>query len=343
MQSWSDFFQDSPSNSKNGLTSRFSVTSGTVYVFNSFFVHVEYLSGSGGAISFSSSSDSSILLVEETTFLSCRSSSNGGGVYFYNKGNAVLNKVCSFNCSPTGSNGGFYYNCVTDTKNYKNEIHLSTVSTTTTTYEGAIFIYYGTIQISKTNESFNYGTYCAAYRIQPSGSAGELTGTVSFSTFYNNTATSCRCLNFGTGTNRIQYKMFSCNVIKNTQPTSQTEGIIICWEATTIEGTCILQNSGGSILCNSYSDRIVTISNCTTDFGSQTSGPITIKNVPATTFIHSLSHLSTAKCEAFYEGTKIKTQQIICFTAGKVHQNAIQLFFSLQNNLFRILCLLPVE
>ena len=341
MQSWSDFFQGSPSNSKNGLTSRFSVTSGTVYVFNSFFVHVEYLSGSGGAISFTSSSDSSILLVEETTFLSCRSSSRGGGIYFYDKGSAVLNKVCSFNCSSTGGNGNFYYNYVTDTKNYKNEIHLSTVSFTTTQQHGGINIRYGTIQISKTNESFNYGSIDSAYRIQPSGSAGELTGTVSFSTFYNNTATNYRCLNFGTCTNRIQYKMFSCNVIKNTHHTSsQSEGVIICWESTTIEGTCIIQNSGGTVLCNYYSDRIVTISNCTTDFGSQTSGSITIKSVPTTTFIHSLSHLSTAKCEALYEGTKKKTQQNNCFTSGEVYRNAINLFLSLPSNLLCILFLL---
>ena len=135
--------------------------------------------------------------------------------------------------------------------------------------------------------------------------------------------------------------MFSCNVIKNTHHTSsQSEGVIICCEATTIEGTCIIQNSGSSILCNYYSDRIVTISNCTTDFGSQTYGPITIKNVPATTFIHSLAHLSTAECEAFYEGTKIKTQQNNCITSGEFYRNAINLFLSLPSNLLCILFLL---
>jgi hypothetical protein len=336
MQSWSDFFQGSPSSNYNGLTSRLSVTSGTIYVFNSFFKKVEYLQGAGGAINFTSSEDSSILLVEETTFLNCVSSGNGGGIYFYNKGNAVINKICAINCSTTGGNGNFYYNFVSNTKYYKNEINLTTVSSIESARGNTLYLYYGTIQISKINESFIYCLHTAAYRIEPSGSAGEITGMVTYSTFYNNTATSYRCLNFGSCSSRILYKMVSCNVIKNAQ---SSEAVISFFESTEVEGTCILQNYGSSILYNGRT-YTVSLSNCVTDFGSQTTGTITIKNVPATTFINSLTHFASAECEAMYEVTGINRQQTICFTAGAAYQKGIQLFLSLPSNLFSILFLL---
>jgi hypothetical protein len=340
MQSWSDFFQGSPSSNNNGLTSRLSVTSGTVYVFNSFFKNVEYLQGAGGAISFVSSDDSSILLVEETTFLSCVSSDKGGGIYFYDRGSAVINKICSINCSSTGSNGIFYYNCVSKTKYYKNDVNLTTISSINSTRGYPIYIYYGTIQISKTNESFISCSTTSAYRIQPSGSDGEITGMVTFSTFYNTTATSYRCLNFGSCSSRIQNKLVSCNVIKNSQ-TDTSEGVITFYESTEVEGTCILQNYGPIILYNS--GRTVSLSNCVTDFGSQTYGAFNIKNVPATTFINSLTHFASAECEAIYGVTNTKRKQIVCFTAGEAHQKGIKLFLSLPSNLFSVFFLLSGE
>jgi hypothetical protein len=343
MKSWSDFFQSSPSDNKGGFTSRLSFTSGTVYVFNSFFESLTNLAGNGGAIDFSSSSDSSILLVEETTILNCICSQNGGGVFFYNKGNAVLHKICAFNCSSTEGGGVFYYNYVSDSKIYKSEVNFSTFSSVKSTRNYAIYLRYGTIQVSKTNESFINCLNHAGLRLGSSGSDGELMGTVSYSTFYNNTATSSMCVFFAYCTARIQNQMVSCNVIKNAQSTSaNSNGIIEFNEATGIQSTSILQNSGGQILYNNYADRIVSLSNCATDFGSQTRGSITIKNVPATTFINSLVHLAIAECEAMYKATT-KQNQIACFTIGEVQRKAIQHFLSLQNNLFSILCLISGE
>ena len=116
LQAWTDFFDGSPTDKRPNSKARIEVTSGTVHVFAASFESIEHLNGSGGAASFSSSSDSSILLVEASSFFHCKSSSSGGGIFFSNKGNSIISKVCSYGCFSTTRDGQFCYVEITKQK-----------------------------------------------------------------------------------------------------------------------------------------------------------------------------------------------------------------------------------
>ena len=310
LRAWTDFFDGSPTDERANSKTRIEVTSGSVHVFASSFENTEKPSGEGGAVSFSSSSDSSILFVEASSFFHCKSSSHGGGIFFFDKGNSILSKVCSSDCFSTGGYGQFCYNYVTNKAGYRNEVNHSTVFNTASSKDYMMYIRFGKVEISRTNESFNRCSDCSSFRIESSGVSG-LQGIVSYSTFYNNTSTS-RPLLFGSCNNRISYKMPYSNTIKNSQ-TSSLYGLIDTWEETTIENSCILYNSGYPIICSS-NGRITTLKNCSVDFGSSKSGSVSITNSPAKSFTNVLVHLSAVKCPTFYEETKAKKARYkICF------------------------------
>ena len=183
LQAWTDFFDGSPTDKRPNSKARIEVTSGTVHVFAASFESIEHLNGSGGAASFSSSSDSSILLVEASSFFHCKSSSSGGGIFFSSKGNSIISKVCSFGCFSTSSSGQFNYVEITNQADFQNEVNYSTISSSVSSKSQTMYIKYGKIEISRTNESHNKCDDTSAFLVKPSGSSG-LQGIVSYSTFY---------------------------------------------------------------------------------------------------------------------------------------------------------------
>ena len=117
---------------------------------------------------------------------------------------------------------------------------------------------------------------------------------------------------FGIGDNRIIYKMISCNIINNSQ-TDSNYGLIDAWEETTIENSCILNNSGNPIIW-AEDIRKTTLTNCSIDFGSSTSGSVSIKNRPAKSFTNALIHFSTFRCSDSYQKIATKKPRYkICF------------------------------
>ena len=99
--SWELFFStNSPSIT---TTTRVSLTVENSFYFKNCLFNNLSSSSHGGAFYVSSSSDDSKVLIEDTTFSECTSYYNGGGIYFYNKGQIVLYKICGNKCKTSST------------------------------------------------------------------------------------------------------------------------------------------------------------------------------------------------------------------------------------------------
>ena len=182
-KAWDDFFSDQ-FDSRVQQSTRYVASSGKNYVYDCRFCFVEYKSGNGGTICFQTSSTNAKLLVEKSSILNCRASGQGGGIHFSSSGQCVLSKVCSFNCSSTGSNNQFDYVYVASNKDYLNDINDSSISYSTSNANSyATLHYYGTIRIISTNYSSNNCKQDPVIHSMPFPDSSIATGIFSFSSF----------------------------------------------------------------------------------------------------------------------------------------------------------------
>jgi hypothetical protein len=320
---WDDYFTGSTTliqSKEYGTTQSLSDTN--VYVSNCLFKSI-MSSSSGGALSCSSSV--TCLLVESTSFFSCKTSSGSGAIYFSNTGSGqcVLHEICVYDCCTTNTNSyQFAYIRVCNSISNKNYINYSSISRCVNENAWYTFrIRYGKICFPSVNLSMNkcYGRfYC-----QPLSDSNSVTCSLSYSSITDNIATSYTCLFLYTG--GAKYEIKSCNILRNTQGSLDTEGTISTWGNLMIEDSCILENRANNIFYQG-STYTITISNCTVDSTSN-NGYLTIQKTVTKSFIHALNHMSTQSCSSEYDSAGYLTPNIqspsssikpkICYTCKR--------------------------
>jgi hypothetical protein len=299
---WNDYFSGTTATTtlfSQEYTSRPTISGPNVYVSNCLFRSITS-SSDGGALYCSTSI--SYLLVESTSFFSCKTSGGyGGAIYFdnTNSGQSVLHEVCGYDCCTTdGSNRQFVCNFVKNDISSKNYINYSSISScvnenawqTLRLYNGKIC--FQSVNISK-NKYYGESVVC-----HPFVDSNSYTLSFSYSSFSDNIATNyALLLLWRTG---AKYEIKICNILRNSQVTVNSYGIISTYGNTMIEDSCILENRATPIFYQESSSYRITLSNCTVDSTSN-NGYLMTQNTVTKSFILALNHMSTLNCHAIYD------------------------------------------
>lgn len=267
----------------------------------------------GGAISCPSGTSVKRLFISDSSFTICKTTNDdGGGIYFYNEnyGECAIRRICSFNCSSiyTGDMGTTGQCAFIHTKTDASYInHVNDSSITHTLIESKypklpLRLDNGNIVCPSVNMTNNdcYGLSCLACAPSIKSGSTEVTCSISYSSFVNNTANGdfgCICYN----TLKSYGLISTCNIINNRQ-TSSDWAIIVTAGKLTIKGSCIVGNN--MTFCKKNNNDI-TISNCTLDEnGIGSSGYTDILTFIETieySFINALSHIVTDNCDSFFD------------------------------------------
>jgi hypothetical protein len=279
-------------------TSKQTLSDTNVYVLNCLFNKCTS-TGYGGA--FYCTSSVTKLLVESTSFFSCNTSSTkGGAVYFYNKesGECVLYKVCASDCcSESGLNGLFADIYAKNTASGKNYVIYSSIARCINEKIGSwhtLRLNYGNNYCSSVNSSMNKCGWRPGISCEPTADSSSVTCLVVYSTFVDNNATQARVICFGRSS--ANYEMKWCNILRNSQISLSTNGLIDIYGSTIIENSCIIENVADYIFYSSTSITY-TISNCTLD-KTTNNGYLTTRNTVTKSFILTLNHMFTQNCHA---------------------------------------------
>jgi hypothetical protein len=338
---WEDYFTGTPTNYNSttyGTTRTLSDTN--VYVSNCLFRSMT--SGShGGALCCTSVS---YLLVESTSFFTCKTSGgHGGAIYFSNSGGqCVLQGVCGYDCCSTytsSSYGQFLYTSVNNGASSKNYVNYSSISRSVIENSNSYYtlhLLYGKICCPSVNSSMNKCYRYSGIFCNPLSNSNSFTCSVSYASFTDNTAAHYTCIYFWTG--GANYKIESCNILRNIQGGLDTGGTIFTCGNVMIEYSCILENTATYIfrVTSSYT---ITLSNCTVDSTSN-SGYLTIKNTVTKSFILALNHMSTRNCHSGYDSAGYLTpiietpssskKQRLCYTCNNsLYQSRLRYLVSL--------------
>jgi hypothetical protein len=292
---WSDYFTGTPTLIQTKEFGDRQTSSDTsVHVLNCLFKSIMSTSN-GGALYCSSST--TYFLVESSSFFSCKTSgSNGGAIFFSNSGGqSVLNEVCCYDCCTTGSSyGQFAYITVNNAATSMNYINYSSITRCLNENSGSQYAFRlnnGKIICPSVNSSMNKcytrsGFYCETNTFACS---------LSYTTFADNNATGYTCI-------RSYYggEMKSCNILRNSQVSLDSEGTIYPNGNLKIENSCILGNKATYIFRVETSSYSITLSNCTVDSTSN-SQCLTIQNTVTKSFILALNHMSTQNCHSDYD------------------------------------------
>jgi hypothetical protein len=286
------------------------------------------------------------LLVESTSFFSCKTSGRGGAIDFSisNNGQCILYKVCGYDCcSTTGTYSQFAYIGVRHLITHKNYANFSSIvccvnEISTSRY--TLYLDYGDICCQSVNISNNKCYQRTAIICFPFRDSNTITCSFSCCTFADNIAIEYSCIYFHqSGAN---YKIKSCNIIRNIQGSLSSEGTFYTNGFLRIEDSCILENTATYIFSVESTSYTITISNCTVDKTSN-NGYLTIQNTVTKSFIHALNHMSTRNCHSEYDSagtlapniqTPSSTKQMRCYTYIKyIYQPRLSDIFSF-NSIF---------
>jgi hypothetical protein len=336
---WSDYFGGnlSPTYSQSQYSSQQTPSASSVYVLNCFFKECTS-SSDGGALSCTSVT---YLLVESSTFFQCRTSNpNGGAVYFYNynNGQCVLHGVCCNDCRSTctgTSRGQFAYIRVKYDLSSLNYVNYSSMVRCINERTESYFILYlsqGKICCPSINMSMTKCDQHSVIHSLPYANLNIYTCSLLYSTFADNIAMDHVCISLEVNTG---YEIKCCNIIRNTESSSGTDGIILNRGRLVIEDSCILENKATYIFYSTSSNTI-TLSNCTVDKTTRY-GTLIIQNTVTKSFILGLHHMITQYCNAEYDSAGyitaipyVSTKKERCYTIKINHYGArISDFFSL--------------
>jgi hypothetical protein len=339
---WNDHFTGTYSKFYNSQTptSRQNPSESSVYVLNCLFSSISS-SSDGGALYITSAT---YFLVESTSFFSCKTSTqNGGAIYFSNSGGqSVLYKICSYDCCSTNTGRSRHHcafievNNVASSKNYVNYSSISrSVNVNSNSYNN-MCLFYGKILCPSVNFSLNKCTGNQFYCL-PSTDSNITTCSFIYSSVTDNTATRSTCFIFSTG--NAKYEIKSCNILRNTQGSLNTEGTIYANGNLMIEDSCILANTATYIFYQYSSTYTITLSKCTVDSTSNNQN-LNIQNTVTESFILALNHMSTQNCHSEYDSIGTLTpiiqtpssskKQIHCYTYVKCFNQSLLIdFFSL--------------
>jgi hypothetical protein len=338
---WDDFFPATNPTNINAQTfsSRRSYTGAYIYVSNCLFISITSAS-LGGALHCTSAT---YFLVETCSFFTCRTSAgNGGAIYLVNTndGQTVLHKVCGYDCcttysSSSNSYGQFSYIDVYNVASSKNCVNYSSITSCVNQNSNSNHILsnkYGNICFLSVNVSLNKCYGRSAIYCYPFSDLNSVTCSLTYSTFASNIALGHTCINLWMSDAKFEIK--SCNILRNTQVSDTSDGIIHTCGNLAIENSCILENTATYIFYQSSSSYTITLTNCTVDTTTHNQNLI-IQSTVTKSFILALNHFSTQNCHAGYDSVGNLTppnKQIICFTHGKcLYQPRLGDFFSLTN------------
>jgi hypothetical protein len=301
---WDDYFTDNPTLIQSKVYGERQTPSDTrVYVLNCLFKYITS-SDNGGALSCASAI---YLLVESSSFLSCNTSSNHGGAIYFNNGGGqcVLHEVCGYDCCSTytssTSYGQFVHILVNNAATSKSNINYSSITRCVNDRPDAYSmlrlingkVCCPSVNLSMNKCGLNSGIFCNPFK-----DSSSVTFSTSYSSFADNNVTVRACIHtWMTGAN---CEIKSCNIIRNTQNSINTAGIVYTNDNMLIEDSCILENIATYILSQGSSSYRITLSNCTVDSTSN-SGCVTIQSTVTKSFIHALSHMATQNCHSEYD------------------------------------------
>jgi hypothetical protein len=326
---WNDYFTGSPTlYSSKEYGTRQTPTGTYIHILNCLFRSISSTSNSGA---FYSRSSVTHLLVESSSFFSCKTSSNNGGaIYFYHSdsGECVLHKVCGYDCCSTNESPTFQfaYLYLRDSISCKDYVNYSSIVRCVSESSNAyclFSLFFGNVRCPSDNISMNKcnNRLIACY---PSTDSSSVTSSFSYTSFTDNTATGYNC--FWLYKSGPKYEIKSCNILRNTDSSSGSGGIIYASGNLNIDDCCILENKATYIFFQEYSSYTITLSNCTVD-KTTNNQKLVIQNTVTKGFIHALNHMSTRNCDSEYDSVGTlnpnmdhscsSIQQIHCYTRGK--------------------------
>jgi predicted outer membrane repeat protein len=296
---WNDYFPGITLINLNSqtYTSRQTPSDTYIYVLNCLFNSITS-TGNGGALYCTST----YLLVESTSFFSCKTSGGNAGAIFFqntNSGQCVLHEVCGYDCCKTDSIT-CQFDCIYPKNDIssKNYINYSSISRCVNVNSGhTLYHYNGKICFQSVNISNNkcWGNSFFCYPFLDSNS---FTCSFSYSSFADNVATNYAWLKLYTP--GAKYEIKNCNILRNSQVTVSSYGIISTWGNLKIDDSCILDNKATLTFYQDSSSYRITLSNCTVDSTSN-NGYLIIQSTATKSFIFALNHMSTQNCHAGYD------------------------------------------
>jgi hypothetical protein len=324
MTAWNDYFPGTTNLPSQTYTLRQTPSNTYLYVLNCLFNSITS-TGHGGALC---STSAIYLLVESTSFFSCKTrGGHGGAIYFENtnNGQCVLHEVCGYDCCTTDSKArNFVHMYVKKDISSKNYVNYSSISHCVNVNAwDTLRVENGKICFQSVNISNNKcgGNVVFFY---PSVDSNSFTCSLSYSSFADNSvASSVLLLLWSPG---AKYETKNCNILRNSQVTVNSRGIISTWGNSKIDDSCILENKATPIFYQESSSYRITLSNCTVDSTSN-NGYLITQNTVSKSFILALNHMSTQNCHAGYDAAGYLTpitphppsskKQIHCYTGQK--------------------------
>jgi predicted outer membrane repeat protein len=297
---WSDFFSGNiePTLGTSQYNSQQRPSGTNVYVSKCLFRSITS-TGSGGALYCTSVTD---LLVESSSFFSCKTSAHDGGAIYLSTKQCVLHEVCGYDCYSTHGSYPYYQfayvsaNNVASNKNYVNHTSIARCVTDRTTSFFTLALDKGNVCCISVNISLTKCQYHSPLHCIPYVDSSSVTCSLLYSTFADNIAFGHVCISFE---NSAKYEIKCCNILRNTESSSGTDGIIWTRGSVNIYDSCILENTATYIFYQ-YSSYTITLSNCTVDKTSN-NGYLSIRNTVSKSFILALNHMSTRNCNAEYD------------------------------------------
>jgi hypothetical protein len=338
---WSYYFTETNPTKYNSqtYTSRPTLSGSNVYISNCLFISITSTSDGGALYLYNSVTN---FLVESTSFFTCKTTGGswGGAIYFSNSGGgqSVLHEVCAYDCC-SNMHCLFARIEVSDTASSKNYFNYSSISRCVSTISGSNYplcLWYGKVCCPSVNISMNKCYYRSGIYCYPSIDSNSVVCSFTYSSFADNTAIGYTCIFIWMEGQKYEIK--SCNILRNTQPIGNGEGIIYTNGNLMIEDSCILENKGTYIFRQDSSSYTITLSNCTVDLTSN-NGYLTTKNTVTKSFILALNHMSTRNCHSEYDSAGTLTpiiqtpssskKQINCYTfVNFIYQCRLSDFFS---------------
>jgi hypothetical protein len=211
-----------------------------------------------------------------------------------------LHKVCGYDCYSTGSNpyGMFIYTVVNDVASSKNYVNYSSIGRCVGVNSDScstLCLGRGKICCPSVNSSMNK-CYSRSIYYYPYSDSNSVTCSLTYSSFTDNINTGYNCIYLSTSS--AKYEIKSCNILRNTQGSLDTDGTIRANGNLVIEDSCILENRATRNFHQTSS--YTTLSKCTVDSTSN-NGYLTIQNTVTKNFILALNHMSTKNCHSEYD------------------------------------------
>jgi hypothetical protein len=314
---WDDYFTTANPTFRNSQTyeTRQTLSDASVYVSNCLFKYITS-SNAGGALYCTSVT---YLLIESTSFYSCKTSSQYGAIYFSNTGGqCVLHEVCGYDCYTTSSNQHFIFARiqVNNGISSKNYVNYSSITRCVSGASGSwhmLCLYNGKICCPSTNISLNKCDGQTIY-FNPFIYSSSVTCSFLYTSLTDNIDTDCNIIHLTSV--GAEYEFKSCNVLRNTQGSTNSLGTFLTRGNMMIKDCCILENNANNIFYQEYSSYTITVSNCTVDKTTYNRN-LVIQNTITKSFIHALNHMSTHNCHSGYDSAGYLTPVLRSLSPSK--------------------------